>query len=231
MMEKLLEYQSVDAELKAIEQELSANEDRKKGIAAKKFLDGVNDSLAELDAKAAEFDSAYTKYTQAYAKLCEVQQEFEGTAGDYSGEDEIVFIKKKAQELMDELKALEKQIVRLQEEILSITEQYNGLKKKTLAAQKQFKECGQKYMEFKESKAEAKNKIAEKLLKLEKDIPEDLMEVYKKKRADKIYPILYEYNGSGFCPYCRTEIPRLSESNMAKNGYVSCDNCGRILYK
>ena len=51
MMEKLLEYQSVDAELKAIEQELSANEDRKKGIAAKKFLDGVNDSLAELDAK------------------------------------------------------------------------------------------------------------------------------------------------------------------------------------
>ena len=100
MMEKLLEYQSVDAELKAIEQELSANEDRKKGIAAKKFLDGVNDSLAELDAKAAEFDSAYTKYTQAYAKLCEVQQEFEGTAGDYSGEDEIVFIKKKAQELI-----------------------------------------------------------------------------------------------------------------------------------
>jgi hypothetical protein len=50
-MEKLLEYQQVDAELKAVENELSSNEDRKKGIAAKKFLDTVNDSLAELDAK------------------------------------------------------------------------------------------------------------------------------------------------------------------------------------
>ena len=35
-MEKLLEYQKIDAELKAIEQELSSNEDRKKGIVAKK---------------------------------------------------------------------------------------------------------------------------------------------------------------------------------------------------
>ena len=231
MMEKILEYQAVDAELKAIEQELASNEDRKKGIAAKKFLDGVNDSLADLDNKAAEFDSAYTKYTEAYAKLCEIQKEFDNASDDYTGEDEINFVKKKAQELMDELKLLEKQIVRLQEEIVAITEQYNSLKKKTLAAQKQFKESGQKYTEFKESKAEAKNKIVQKLAEIEKEIPTELMEEYKKKRADKIYPILYEYKGSGFCPYCRTEIPRLSESNMTKNGYVSCDNCGRILYK
>lgn len=231
MMEKLLEYQTVDAELKAIEQELSSNEDRKKGIAAKKFLDTVNDSLAELDRKAAEFDGAYTKYTEAYAKLCEIQKEFDDASEDYTGEDEINFVKKKAQELMDELKMLEKQILHLQEEIVSITEQYSGLKKKTLAAQKQFKECGQKYTEFKESKAEAKKQITARLEKLEKEVPAELMELYKQKRADKIYPILYEYSGSGFCPYCRTEIPRLSESNMAKNGYVSCDNCGRLLYK
>ena len=41
-MEKIFEYQSIDAELKAIEQELFASEDRNKGISAKKFLDGVN---------------------------------------------------------------------------------------------------------------------------------------------------------------------------------------------
>lgn len=231
MMEKLLEYQTVDAELKAIEQELSSNEDRKKGIAAKKFLDTVNDSLAELDRKAAEFDGAYTKYTDAYRRLCEIQKELEDASEDYSEEDEINFVKKKAHELMDELKALEKQIVHLQEEIVAITEQYNGLKKKTMAAQKQFKECGQRYTEFKESKAEAKKQITARLEKLEKDIPAELMEVYKKKRADKIYPIVYEYTGSGFCPYCRTEIPKLSESNMVKNGYGICDNCGRVLYK
>jgi len=146
MIEKLLEYQQVDAELRAIEQELSSNEDRKKGIAAKKFLDTVNDSLAELNSKAVEFDNAYTKYTGVFNKLLETQKEFDSVS-DYSNEDEINFVKKKAQELSDELKSLEKQIVRLQEEIVSLTEQYNALKKKTASAQKQFKECGQRYTE------------------------------------------------------------------------------------
>lgn len=230
-MEKLLEYQNIDAELKAIEQELSSNEDRKKGIVAKKFLDTVNDSLAELDAKAVEFDKAYTKYNEVFAKLAEVQKEFDNASEDYSGEDEINFVKKKAQELMDELKSLEKQIVHLQEEIVALTEQYNSLKKKTLAAQKQFKECGQKYTEFKATKAESQKEVSARLAKLEKEIDKKIMDLYKKKRADKIFPILYEYKGSGFCPNCRTEISKLAESKLVKEGVIECDNCGRLLYK
>lgn len=231
MIEKLLEYQKVDSELKAIEQEISSNEDRKKGIAAKKFLDGVNDNLTELDRKAAEFDNAYTKYTETYRKLTETQREFDNVSEDYSEEDELNFVKKKAQELLDELKNLEKKIIHLQEEILSLTEQYNLLKKKTAAAQKQFKECGQRYTEFKASKADAQKEIQLRLAKLEKDVPADILAVYKQKRADKIFPIIYEYAGEGFCPNCRTEISKLAESNLGKNGNIVCDNCGRILLK
>ncbi len=230
-MQKLIEYQSVDAELRALELELSSNEDRKKGITAKKFLDTVNDSLAELDRKAAEFDNAYTKYTETFRKLAEVQQEFENVSEDYSGEDELNFVKKKAQELLNEMKQLEKQIVHLQEEIKAVTEQYNALKKKTMAAQKQFKECGQRYTEFKASKASAQKEILSRLAAIEKDIDDKLLQIYKKKRADKIFPILYEYKGAGFCPNCRTEISKLAESNLAKDGFIECDNCGRLLFK
>lgn len=229
MIEKLLEYQQVDEQLRAIEQELSSSEDRKKGISAKKFLDTVNDSLAELNDKAIEFDNAYTRYTGVFNRLLEVQREFEG-ASEYTSEDEIKFVKKKAQELSEELKELEKQIVRLQSEIISLTEQYNTLKKKTAAAQKQFKESGQRYTELKASKADAQNEIKTRLAKIEKDIEPEAMELYKKKRADKIYPILFEYKGTGFCPNCRTEISKLAESKIG-NGVVPCDNCGRLLYK
>ena len=176
-----------------------------------------------------EFDNAYTKYTGVFNKLLETQKEFDSVS-DYSNEDEINFVKKKAQELSDELKSLEKQIVRLQEEIVSLTEQYNALKKKTASAQKQFKECGQRYTEFKASKADAQKEIQNRLAKIEKDIEPDAMELYKKKRADKIYPILFEYKGNGFCPSCRTEISRLAESKIGAK-VVPCDNCGRLLYK
>ena len=125
----------------------------------------------------------------------------------------------------------QKQIVHLQEEIVALTEQYNSLKKKTLAAQKQFKECGQKYTEFKATKAESQKEVSARLAKLEKEIDKKIMDLYKKKRADKIFPILYEYKGSGFCPNCRTEISKLAESNLAKDGFIECDNCGRLLFK
>lgn len=230
MLNKLIEYQNVDAQLRAIEQELASNEDRKKGLSAKKFLDTVNDSLAELDGKAADLDSAYTKYTEVFNKLLETQGEIAASSGEYTGEDEISFITKKAQELMSELKTLEKQLVRLQEEIMALTEQYNSLKKKTFAAQKQFKECGQKYNAFKETKAEGQKEIQAALAEMEKDIDPALMEIYKKKRKDKIFPILYEYAGKGFCPQCMTELSRLALSNISAKSYVECDNCGRVLY-
>lgn len=229
MITKLIEYQSVDSELRAIEQELIASEDRKKGIAARKFLDTVSETLAELDEKAAAFDTAYTKYSDVYSRLSETQKEF-GDLDEYNEEEELSFMMKKAQELMDELKSLEKQIAHLQEEIAALCDRYTALKKKTAAAQKQFRECGQKYTALKESKAGAQKEIQQRLAVLEKEVEPALMEQYKRKRADKIFPILYEYNGNGFCPQCRTELSGLAKSTLARNGFTECDNCGRLLY-
>lgn len=231
MLDKLIEYQSVDAELRAIEQELSGSEDRKKGVAAKKFLDTVNDVLAELDRKAQEFDAAYKKYAEGFNQLNETQKEFEGLNDTYTEEDEINFVKKKAQELMSQLKALEEKLVRLQEEITSLTNEYNNLKKKTLVAQKQFKECGQKYTELKASKASAQAEIQARLQAIRKDIPKEVMEAYDKRRADKVFPIVYEIVTAGFCPSCRTEISMLAASKLTKDGFIVCDNCGRLIYK
>lgn len=231
MLEKLIEYQSVDAELRKLEQELLSNEDRKKGISAKKFLDTVNDSLAELDAKAAELDSAYTKYVEIHARLAETQKDFDQSVlDDYTEENELAFVKKKAQELMDELKNLERQLVRLNDEIVVLTEKYSQLKKKTFAAQKQFKESGQKYTEYKATLAKPQKEIADRLAVMEKDVDPQLMALYKKKRADKMFPIFFEYTGTGFCPHCRTEISKLAESTIAKDKIITCENCGRVMY-
>ncbi len=231
MIEKMIEYQTVDAQLKSVEQELSSNEDRKKGIAAKKFLDTVNDSLTELDGKAAELEAAFNKYQSTYKKLSETQKEFEGTIEEYSEEDELNFVKKKARELLNELASLEQQATRLAEEIEAVTEQYKTLKKKTASAQKQFRECGQRYTEFKASKAEIQKEITGRLAEIEKEIPPEVMAIYKQKRAEKMFPILFEYTGSGYCPHCRTEFSKLAESKLSKNNVVICDNCGRVLYK
>ena len=85
--------------------------------------------------------------------------------------------------------------------------------------------------DLREDNDKTQKEIAARLAKIEKEVPANIMELYKQKRADKIFPILYQYSGNGFCPNCRTEISKLAESNIAKEGVIVCDNCGRLLYK
>ena len=52
MIEKLLEYQTIDAELKNIENELKKSDEFKKYAQAVKFLKTVSDSKTQIESKA-----------------------------------------------------------------------------------------------------------------------------------------------------------------------------------
>ena len=45
MIEELLKYQEVDANLRKIEVELAGSEARKKAVVAKKYIDGVEENV------------------------------------------------------------------------------------------------------------------------------------------------------------------------------------------
>ena len=59
MVNKLLKYQEVDAGLRKIEIELSSSEERKKAISAKKFLDGVEETIVKLNTRSKELYEQY----------------------------------------------------------------------------------------------------------------------------------------------------------------------------
>ena len=68
MINKLLKYQEVDGQLREIEKELSRSEERKKAVEAKKYLDGVEESVNKLDDKASELLLAYENVLKERAK-------------------------------------------------------------------------------------------------------------------------------------------------------------------
>ena len=64
---------------------------------------------------------------------------------------------------------------------------------------------------------------------LAKAVEPTLMERYQKKRADKMYPILYEVKNNA-CGACRMNLS-MSDMNKLKNGEViDCEQCGRMIY-
>lgn len=230
MIEKLLEYQKVDAEAKEIEKTLVESEERKKYAVAKKYLEGVTDSVNELDLRAEELLSAYEQATNAQIKLKEQEKELALALDDSKDENSVAYLMKKAEELISKIKALSKQAENIEQEIKAIVEKYNSIRSKTKAAQEQYKTYGEKYNELKKGIKEKKDAVDAKLEKLKNEVDGSLMETYLKKRAGKMYPIVYEIRGNS-CGACNMELSGAEIDKLKKGQVIECGNCGRMLYK
>ena len=230
MIEKLLEYQKVDAEAKEIEKVLGESEERKKYVVAKKYLEGVTDSVNELDGRAEELISAFEQATSAKLKLIEQEKELTSALNESNDESAISYLMKKAEELVSKIKALGKQAENIEQEIKAVIEKYNTIRSKTKAAQEQYKTYGEKYNELKKGMKDKKDAVDAKLEKLKGEVDGELMETYQKKRAGKMFPIVYEIRGNS-CGACNMELSGAEIDKLKKGQVIECGNCGRMLYK
>lgn len=229
MIQALLNYQSADAKLKKIEKILAESEERKKAVSAKKYLEGVEENVNKLDDRAAELISAYEKATDEQIKLKEQESALRESLDSVADDKEASYLIKKADELIAKIKALGAKASKIAEEIHAILKDYNNIKNTTKVAQAQYKENAEKYNALKESVKEEKESVEKELAELKKKVDPALMEKYLKKRADKIYPIVYALRDS-VCGACNMELA-MSEVNKLKNGEViECSLCGRLLY-
>ena len=230
MIQALLDYQTADAKLNEIEKKLMESVERKKALTAKKYIESVESNVNKLDARALELISAYEGATEEQLKLKEQESEISDAVESLTDEKEVVFLLKKAEELIAKIKTLGAKAGKISEEIQAIMKEYATIKANTKAAQVQYAENAKKYNELKESVKAEKDAVEKQLADLKKKVDPALMERYLKKRANKIYPVLYALKGNG-CGACFMELS-MSEINRLKNGEViDCDQCGRLIYQ
>ncbi|PWM70357.1 MAG: hypothetical protein DBX59_10910 [Bacillota bacterium] len=230
MVKELLAYQETDAKLKAIEQEIANSEERRKTASAKKFLDGVNDSVAALEKRAKELSAVYESLLSAHAEFTETFREISAAADGAEDTNAAGYLQKKADELALRLANLESQASALSDEINGVLSSFSQLKKKTQAAKEQFNEYGQKYKELKQSREAERSAIEKELAALEKSVDAALMEKYKAKRKDKMFPVLYEVKGN-MCGKCLMELSMSDLNRLKSEEVIECDNCRCLISK
>ena len=230
MIKALLDYQQIDAKLRKIEVEISGSEERKKAVTAKKYLDVMPENVNKLDLRASELVSAYEKAVKDQSKLLEQQDELLKAIETAEDETAGAYLMKKADELIAKIKSLAETTKKIGAEIEGVLKEYSSIKKTTKSAQEQYNVYGAKYNQLKASKKDEMTAISSELAKLEKEIPEDLMARYKQKRADKIFPILYEVK-TNVCGACNMELSMSALSELKGGKVIECDNCRRLLYK
>jgi len=230
MIENLLKYQETDAKLREIELELSANEDRRKALGAKKYLEGVEELLAKLDMRASELCAQFERATKKKAELSEQRVEFEGALDTVEDEGQAEYLLKRIDDLIAQIKALGDDAKKMSEEINAILAEYAQIKAKTKAAQVQYKECYEKYTAAKSEKQGDIDALKAELDKIAGTVSGELLEKYQKKRKEKLFPIVVELQSGSYCGGCYTEIFAHDLHRLDK-GEIIEHVCGRLVYK
>ncbi len=230
MIENLLRYQEIDKGLRKIETELASCPERKNVIVAKKYLEGVEESVNKLDLRAAELMDIYNTAKENQEKLKEQQAEIEKAMETVEDETGATYLLKKSEELLNKIKWTGSELKKVLGEISNVLAEYSKIKETVSEMKAQYTQNLQKYNDIKESKKEEKEGIEKQLLELKKDVSEELMERYLDKRKNNVFPAILEVNGN-ICGYCNMELP-MSELAKLKNGeIIECEQCRRLLYK
>jgi predicted nucleic acid-binding Zn-ribbon protein len=101
-----------------------------------------------------------------------------------------------------------------------------------LSVEKKAAEVFKKYKELKAAKDAEKKPFEEELAVIEKEISRDILDVYKTKRKEKIFPVVGQITG-GRCPYCSMDLPIAAKSKLSGGGWIECENhiCSRVLFE
>lgn len=228
-LQAILNYQEVDAKLFKIERDLAGSEERKEYVKVKKFLETAPEKLDSLEMKAQALKSEAEGLVKKYEQL-------EDTLGDFDHLDELVtegadiaFYKKKAQMKVEQLKKMKADLAALVTNIKATDAEYQKLKKMVISAQKQYAEVSEKYKAVKAAKDPEKKALETELAELEKAVSAELLEKYRTKRKEKLFPVVGELMGTR-CPFCSMEPPLAARNKLTGGATIECDNCHRIIF-
>ena len=228
-LQAILNYQTIDTKLYKLERELAGCDERKEYVKLKKFLETAPEKLDALEVKAIAFKTEAAELAKKYAKVEETLKDFEHLDELITEGADIAFYKKNAQSIVEKLKKLKADISALTTNIKAVDEEFQKLKKQVISAQKQYAEAAEKYKIVKTAHEADKKAIEAKLASIAKDIPAELLDVYKTKRKERIFPIVGELTGNR-CPFCSMEPPLAARNQLTNGGKIECDNCHRLIF-
>lgn len=228
-LQDLLEYQRVDGELRKIENELNATEEKKKLNQARSVMKNAEARIAAQDKRAVELKALrdslafrVEETSRAIAEYSDVEEIVEG-GGDVS------FYKKNAQQLLDTLRALKADLAKLLAEVEQLSAEYKKMMEQGKQMNKQYKEYSEKFKEVQKKRAGETEALQQKLEEIAKRIPSEILEKYRQKRKEKVFPVLVPLAGD-MC-VCGMDLPLAQRGRLAGGNIIECENCHRFIYK
>lgn len=231
MLEKIIEYQNIEAEVVSAENELAKSPDREKASEIQQVLKNQHARLIALEKSAEKINKAYDlatkKYQEYVKKLDELEKELENADGA-----KLAVYEKAYKDFYAISNSLEKEITAMYTEVQQVSHEYEEIIKKSKSDRARFDKFKASYSKLKQEKEPKIEELKKKLASMKKEVDDKLMQKYMQKREGRIFPVFVMLNGTK-CGGCRMEISasKLGAMNSNDYGVIECENCGRYIYK
>lgn len=226
---KILEYQTLDSELFKLEKSLRENADKKTASQMQNNAKIAQERSYKLDEKAKELQKEYYNAKNQYAIQKKKMDEIFAKDMDKLSNEEVDKLIKLQEKLSQNLSILERSFAKLAENMNALLSEFNKTKNAFQMAKEQFALSKQKFDKAQNDAMPKKQELAKKLSALEKGIDNKIIEAYKKRRAENIFPVVVSLAGN-CCGGCRMELSVANLSKLKEEGILTCEHCHRIIY-
>lgn len=231
MIEKILDYQKVEAEVLNLESELSKSKDREKAVEIQQTMKNQHARLLTLEKLAEKVNGSYKKavdkYNEYMKKLESLEKELEA-----ADETKVAVYEKAYKDFVSVANALEKEIAQMYTQVQQINREYEEIIKKSKVDRERFNKFSAAYSKLKAEKEPTIEALKNKIKDMKKDVDAKLLDKYMQKREGKLFPVFVALNANK-CGRCQMEISASKLSSIKNNQYgiIECENCGRYIYQ
>lgn len=232
-LDKLLEYQKIDIELRKVLDEVERSDDGKKLEQAKTEFNNAKNTVTETE-KAAE--SIVSFYNNALAFMTESDKRIEEIAAKMESTEDLEEQRALAEEL-EKLSAktaeIEKRLGERNDRTDKVILAYLDGQERGKKMRSVFNNIKERLNKFRQEKEPKINELKAKLDAIRPAIPADIMEIYDKITAERKYPAFVqarEAERNHYRCFCGLELSQKTQSELLEKGNCRCETCRRLIY-
>lgn len=230
--QKLLEYQSLNIELRKLDREYETLADKKK-------FDIKKDKLAELQSKvvngAAEAQSLIDEIQTAYANYKMLMDQYnllDAAIEKAENDEEKVKLFSQFESIKTRLENINRNISHKTQRSKELVSQCARAMESRKTVREECDNLKKNLDKFKEDKLSGRKNLEEQMSKLEPEIDKDLFAQYIAVRSEGILPVLVKagIDGKNYSCFCGISLSQAKKGELDEKKLCRCENCRRMIY-
>jgi predicted nucleic acid-binding Zn-ribbon protein len=229
-METILKYQELDTKLQQLEKKIESSSEKNVMNEMISYVKDAQNKSLKLEQKAKKMMEEYVALKKEYDKNVLTIKELTSKNSSELTTAQMDEIFNQINLVSSNLYMIERNLNIQLVNIKAILKEFETTKKGVINARTKHKESKEKHEALVNTVNPQIEAIKNEMLSLEKSIDSKLLTKYKSLKHDKVSLPIFVPVTAGNCGGCRMALPMGKLDKIKAEGYIICDQCGRVIF-